>query len=510
MKCKGEQAMKKTSVIFESTNSVLNQIVDGAEKVCLGNIMDFDGRTVLVEGGGYRSMWPETSPMAGEMYAKRNMEVALTNQTIFLDYQRHDGRLPGMLHVNTTADVENQPDNIPVEPTGVAVNYGWLQGCCFPEHAFHLYYYADLGKEYLERLYDAFSRYDDYLWRVRDSDGDGCLEVWCEWDTGEDNALRMQGMLHAWGSERPPEPGHGYAPMESMDVMAYSYVTRDVLSRISAVMQNGREGFWADKARQVAQKVRDYLWIEEKNACYDRDQNNEFIDILVHNNLRLMYYGVFSQDMADRFVKAHLKNPEEFWTNMPLPSVAANDPAYRDVEGNSWAGNPQGLTYQRSVRALERYGYYAELTHLFCKLSAAIGPECSFSQAYDTHTMEPRGTGDMTYGPTALAFLELLSRTHGVNVTPNGIDWGAMESAEEWSYTQEWGDDVFVLKKMGDEAAAYRNGELLFSFSAGFRIITDLAGEPLRAVRIQEGEKMLVWNGQGKGALKENETILLA
>ena len=30
--------------------------------------------------------------------------------------------------------------------------------------------------------------------------------------------------------------------------------------------------------------------------------------------------------MAERFVKEHLLNPQEFWTKMPLPSVAANDP----------------------------------------------------------------------------------------------------------------------------------------------------------------------------------------
>ena len=502
--------MKQTSVTFHTTNETLQRMTAAAEEVCRGNIMDYDGRTVLVEGGGYRSMWPETSPMAGDMYAKRNMEIALTNQTIFLDYQRPDGRLPGMLHVNTTADVENQPDDIPVEPTGVAVNYGWLQGCCYPQHALNLYYYADLDKAYLERLYDAFSRYDEYLWRWRDSDGDGCLEVWCEWDTGEDNAARMRGMYHAWGSERPPEPGHGFAPMESMDVMAYSYVTRDVLAQISALLQNGRETEWREKAQQVAQKVRDYLWIEEKDACYDRDQNNAFIDILVHNNLRLMYYGVFSQEMADRFVKRHLKNPEEFWTNMPLPSVAANDPAFSGVQGNSWAGHPQGLTYQRSVLALERYGYVAELTHLFRKLSAAIGPACCFSQAYDTHTMEPCGTGDRDYGPTTLAFLELLARTHGVSVCAKEMIWGAAEEEEDWSYTQEWGDETYTLEKKGGEARALCDGRLLFTFPAGFRVVTDRNCKPLFAARIEETPKEFCWNGRELGTLSANETISLS
>ena len=38
----------------------------------------------------------------------------------------------------------------------------------------------------------AFSleKFDAYLWKTRDSDGDGCLESFCVYDTGEDNALR--------------------------------------------------------------------------------------------------------------------------------------------------------------------------------------------------------------------------------------------------------------------------------------------------------------------------------
>ena len=138
--------MKKTGVRFTSQDRVLQKIFDRAEEVCLGNIKDFDGQTVLVEGGGYLSMWPETQPMAGEMYAKRNLEIAVTNQTIFLDYQRPDGRLPGMLHVNTTADVENQPADIVSEPIGVTASYGWLQGCCYPQHAFNMYYLAELDR----------------------------------------------------------------------------------------------------------------------------------------------------------------------------------------------------------------------------------------------------------------------------------------------------------------------------------------------------------------------------
>ena len=49
-----------------------------------------------------------------------------------------------------------------------------------------------MGKDpgYLDLLYTTLERFDSYLWRVRDSDGDGCLETWCKYDTGEDHALR--------------------------------------------------------------------------------------------------------------------------------------------------------------------------------------------------------------------------------------------------------------------------------------------------------------------------------
>ena len=66
-----------------------------------------------------------------------------------------------------------------------------------------------------------------------------------------------------------------------------------------------------------------------------------------------MWYGVFTQDMADAFIKHHLLNPEEFWTPVPLVSIAANDPLYGTAGVNNWSGQPQGLTYQRAIGALE-------------------------------------------------------------------------------------------------------------------------------------------------------------
>ena len=43
--------LPETSVSFRCENPVLQRLYDEAERKCLGNLKDFGGRTVLVEGG---------------------------------------------------------------------------------------------------------------------------------------------------------------------------------------------------------------------------------------------------------------------------------------------------------------------------------------------------------------------------------------------------------------------------------------------------------------------------
>ena len=138
---------------------------------------------------------------------------------------------------------------------------------------------------------------------------------------------------------------------------------------------------------------------------------------LVHNNLRCMWYGIFTQEMADAFIRYHLLNPDEFWTPVPLVSIAINEPLYRNATVNNWSGQPQGLTYQRAIGALENYGHYAEVTLIGEKLlSILIRNGCTFPQQLDPTTGEPSGPKPDGYGPMILAALEYISRMHGIHL----------------------------------------------------------------------------------------------
>lgn len=364
-----------TSVQFKTTDESLQALYDRAEELAQQNIITYGDRKVLKEGAQYTSVWLETQPMGGYMYAKRNLEIARNNIEIFMDHQRDDGRLPGVIY---------NRDGV------VTPNYVQFQGLYFAMPAFEMYYLLDKDSAYLKRVYQSLERFDNYLWKTRDSDNNGCLETWCIYDNGEDHSVRFNGFPNGWSFDFPPstafmaslsseerklhckqeefdESQEMVVPIESMDVMSYSYACRDALAQISKELNNGQESRWYDAANKVRSTLKSYLWNPDLRACYDKDRANETMPILLHNNLRCMHLGSFDQEMADGLIKDHLMNPAEFWTPMPLPSIAANDPMFENIAGNNWSGQPQGLTYQRSIRALENYGHFAELTLLGLK-----------------------------------------------------------------------------------------------------------------------------------------------
>lgn len=490
-----DYSITPTGVTFTCEAGWLKELFDRCELYCKRNTATFTDKKVLREGSDYDGVWLETQPMGGEMYAKRDMEAALNNQLIFMENQRKSGRLPGMIKYQ--------------EPFLLQVSYDWLQGFCFPIPAFKMYYLIGRDQGYLLKLYDTLKSFDEYLWAYRDSDHDGCLESWCTWDTGEDNSLRFTkyGVKDGgYGGEDPPV-GIGNLPWQSMDVMSYSCQARAVLADIADILGNGKGDLYRGQAQEVRDKIKSYLWIEEKNACYDRDCDHKVMDVLIHNNLRCMYYGSFDQDMADRFIRYHMLNPQEFWTYIPLPSIAVNDPCFTNINFNNWGGQCMGLTYQRAIQALEQYYHKAEIRMLGKKWIYLLKDVKKLVQQYDpfdgtpcvtrSEGLAPAGEetvrykdvttlGPEGYGPTILAALEYISLLCGVNIAFEQVKWSAVCLWPSCTYTQNMYGHSYTLTQDGRKMAAFIDGREIFTCSCGVEIITDLSGSIQSMTGIEE------------------------
>ena len=477
--------LPETSVVFRTEDEKLQRVYDAAEQKCLLNRKDFGGDTVLVEGGGYEKIWLETQPMGGEMYALRSLEAAKNNIVLFMRYQRADGRLPGSIRC-VNGVVEPQFDK--------------YQGFCFPFPALNLYYLTGRDRNYLEELKETLIRFDDCLWKTRHVSGDGLLSSFCVYDTGEDGALRY-GDAPCWWEKDEPPAGYRTVPMASMDVTSWSFAARQTVARIARMQGDPSAEAWEQKAGTVAAALRKHLWDDARGALFDRDQTGKTIEILCHNTLRCMYWGSISQGMADRFVKEHLLNPSEFRTPFPLPSVAADDPAFRNAPENNWSGQPEGLTYQRAILALERYGYCSVVTELGRKLIDTVYANgCRFTQQYDPftgkaslvrmsdHQPVPEGSGEAVqdaYGPTMLACLEYMAHHYGIH--PHlGRVWFSLGSGKPYEYEAVFAGHRYAIRSGGQTAEIRQDGKVLGSWPCGRRIVTDENGFFLRTEAIEE------------------------
>ena len=516
-------ARLETRHTFQTSDKNLQRLHDEAERKLLQNIMPFTPTMkVLVEGSGYMNAWIETQPMGGEMYAKRDAQTGLNNSVVFMLTPRADGRLPGMVISGRTAEkngwIENPPDaHIWYPEVGILADYEMFQGFCFPEPAWRMYHWMGKDRRFLETLRDVLAGHDAYLWRTRDSNGDGILESWCTWDTGEDASTRFhtRGAPYRWPSDKPPGDASGKVrvPFQSMDIMAYSYSARATLAKIEAELGNhAKAAEWRKLAGQVRQTVIDKLWVPERHACFDLDRDGKRLPELIHNNLRCMWYGLFTKEMADAFVDHHLLNPDSFWTPVPLPSIAIHEPLFLNGKGNNWSGQPQGLTYQRAIDALENYGRFAEVTRLGqMLLPVLIRNDFKFAQQLDAHTGEPSGPTPDGYGPMMLAALEYITRMHGIHlaVADDRVWWSAVD-ATDFTTTQRWGKHEFRLESKDGIARALVGGKPALTVTTGARVVTDLTGKPLEIVGITTKErkvKLTLEAGLREFTIRPNEII---
>lgn len=486
--------MQKTNVSFYTENKQLLYIYNLAEKKALENICSFGSRKVLIEGGVYQGVWLETQPMGGEMYAKRNLEVGLNNQLIFMENQREDGRLPGIIRKTES---------------GLEPGYGHLQGYCFPYHAVNMYYLARQKKDYLEYLYTVLEKFDEHLWKERGNNDKDFLELWCVWDTGEDNCQRLKGAPHEWNKGSRPE-GFDKIPFYSMDIMGYSYEGRSALAEISSILNNGQQEYWKVKASQVRSKMKDFLWRDDKGAFFDRDCNSEFMDCLYQGNIKALYFKCMDGYMANRFIDEHLLNPQEFFTAMPLPSVAVNDECFENVSINNWSGQVQSLTYQRSIRAMENYGRYYEITTFAHKYLSAVQRNGFFPQQFDPFTgiAFSGGHQNRDYGPSILTTLEFIARLYGVNINRNDVYFGCCGGAGEREYIQNWLEHEYVTKYDGKNIYGFADGRQIFKVTPDVWVVTDYCGNIKRLINVSSADNTVVLNGR-QITLKKNEVIAL-
>lgn len=461
-----------TDVSFSSTDKRLHSLYEAARDTLFDSVKSFGDRELLADSPNSDTLTLNFGITAALTLADYKPSVAMDCIRAFLVTARADGR---------------PASSLTAKPGGVLPSYNTLTGLGFAQEAVRLCYLArHKMPTYAEQLYEMLEHFDGYLWKHHDLNANGCLEIFnaTEAEEGADSGRFAPITMVLGGEARAVSP----FPVETYDLMAEAFSIRRALADLSAMLgQTEQAEHWQKKAAAIADKLRSFLWLGGFHACFDRDYRGSVISTMFINNLYLLYFGIANEQMADAIVRRHILEPSEFWTPMPLPTIAANSALFINDSRKPFGGQPRGTTYLRAITALERYNHYDTLTALGQKLMAATGKKNIFPTMFDPFTGEPSGDiNECRYVPTAAAVLEIIKRFWGVYSNRETVCWGTFGHADSpttrSTYSYTWGNDVYTVESEAETTTGSINGNRIFTVTAGTRVFTDPFGGKVRLV----------------------------
>jgi len=272
---------------------------------------------------------------------------------------------------------------------------------------------ADLIEDeaFLAKAYDSCARWDGWLARNRDTRGTGLCELFCEFDSGHDGSPRFEGVpCECPDKDASKCPDSDKLPYLAPDLSATVYGGRVALAGMAERLgRRPQADEWRAKAETTRKLIIEHCYDPEDECFYDVDAKGDFVRIKGDVLTRVFSEHVVDQAMFDSIYERHIKDPEAFWTPYPLPSVAANDPAFvKHLPKNSWGGASQALTALRAPRWFEHYGKSEDLRHLMTRWVEAILAAPEFMQQMNPWTGEFSTSAG--YSPAMCVFIDFADR----------------------------------------------------------------------------------------------------
>lgn len=348
--------------------------------------LDEEHGQVFLISTQYPGVWLEHAfdALAYYQLVKTGMakEVLRNQMLIFLDHQLPDGRLPF-----NVMDRKLSKSWTGMRP----VNYNQIQECVsFGTLCLETCRILN-DRDFLIKAYDKLCLWDEWLCKNRRTLGTELIELFCLFDTGHDNSARLEDIPVQCPDMEGKIPVDALAiPMLAPDMNAVFYGDRCALREMAILLGRNEEArTWDAKACRVAETMMSLLYDPADQFFYDRDRNGrmrKFLSISISN---VFTEHVLPQELFDKIYDRHLRNPAEFWTPYPFPSLALSDPrAAHHTPANCWGYFSMALTGLRGMLWMDHYNRGADYDYILSKWLSAFArqPERCFSQEMDPVT----------------------------------------------------------------------------------------------------------------------------
>lgn len=310
----------------------------------------------------YRGFWAWDSWKHARALSLFEPELARDQVRAMFDFQLDDGMVPDTVMVDPRTN--NRANTKP--PLAA-----W---------AVHGIYTATNDREFVAEMAPALLRYDAF-WEKRRHEG-APLYSWggaggteARWESGWDNATRFDGVTMI--------PAGDHLLMNTLSVDLNAYLCRDkrLLAELCALVERESDAArLRTEADAIAAALGAWLFDEERGAFFDVTwPDRTRVPALTAATWAPLWCGLATIDQAAR-VAAHMADETEFFTPLPLPTVARDDPGF-DPDGY-WRGAVWIDQAAMGVEALFAYGFLREARQALGALLAGLGRHDTFYECY--------------------------------------------------------------------------------------------------------------------------------
>ena len=310
----------------------------------------------------YPGVWLEhvyDSVFYAKMFPEKVFVAESTIDT-FIANQKPNGQLPCYII-----------DPARISPDIQLLGYSQIQECVsFPALAYETVCMSS-RKDRLRKVYESSVKWNNWLQDHRMTSRRGLIEMFVGYDTGHDNSGRLNGLSHRGGycadaGILPPDDEN--LPILAVDMNCNFYAAKIALSKMAKALGLKEEAAkYRSEANEVKEKIFQYCYDKDENFFFDVDRSGNKRKYFSSSVIHLFLEGVLEPRDAftERLYAQHIKNPNEFWTPFPIPSMAVNDPSTADHQDrNCWGYFSQGLIALRCTRWMDRYGKSDDLDHI--------------------------------------------------------------------------------------------------------------------------------------------------
>jgi neutral trehalase len=228
---------------------------------------------------------------------------------------------------------------------------------------------------YFKPIYAKLKKYNDFLYKERSKDG---LFIWLHsYESGIDNSPRF--------TDASEKIKYDINRMWAIDLNCWMVLQNDALAEISSKLGFKDEAtVYAEKAKSLKALINQHMWDESSGFYYDFDfVEKKFIDTPTIFSLFPLFVGVPKDSQKEKLI-AHIKNPKEFETLVPFPTVIHSADVFMK---DCWRGPVWINTSYVVLQALEKIGlteYASKMAYRLVKgVAMTYANEGSIYEFYD-------------------------------------------------------------------------------------------------------------------------------